>query len=192
MSHPCTYRFGEWSPEEFSGEEFFIGYEDCSVSSTSIDFRYCDKPNHTNNHPLFLYPKPYQSSQWEIDYNLLWNYVKSDLLTSASIISNKISIGADPKSDLDFSKQTKYLVDLMVLFKDQLKDNPSIENYITLFGEYAISCINTRFTQVYKKPKYIKQMLKLLEISSLIHLPDNVYQLEDELDLDPIYYIAEL
>lgn len=181
MSHPCTYRFGEWSPEEFSGDEFFIGYEDCSVTSTEIN---CDN--------LFLHPKPYQSSQWEIDYNLLWNYVKSDLLTSASIISNKISIGADPKSDLDFSKQTKYLVDLMVLFKDQLKDNPSIENYITLFGEYAISCINTRFTQVYKKPKYVKQMLKLLEISSLIHLPDNVYQLEDELDLDPIYYIAEL
>ena len=37
MSQPCIYKFGEFSPEEFSGEEFFIGYEDCSVSSTDID-----------------------------------------------------------------------------------------------------------------------------------------------------------
>ena len=35
-------------------------------------------------------------------------------------------------------------------------------------------------------------MLKLLEIATLIELPENVYQLDKELDLDPVYYIASL
>jgi len=181
MSQPCTYRFGEFSSEEFSGEEWFIGYEDCSVSSTDID---CDN--------LFLHPKPYQSSQWEIDYNLLWNYVQADLLANSLVIMNKVEIGLVPELELDFGKQTKYLVDFMLLFKEQLKSNPTIENYVTLFTLYKLSCVNSHFSSIFKKPKYVKQMLKLLEISTLIELPDNVYQLEDELDLDPIYYIAEL
>ena len=181
MSQPCTYKFGEFSPEEFSEEEFFIGYEDCSVSSTNID---------CNN--LFLHPKPYQSSQWEIDYNLLWNYVQADLLANSLVIMNKVEIGLTPELELDFSKQTKYLVDFMLLFKEQLKANPTVSNYVTLFTLYKLSCVNTHFSSIFKKPKYVKQMLKLLNISTLIELPDNVYQLEDELDLDPIYYIAEL
>jgi len=181
MSQPCTYKFGEFSPEEFSGEEFFIGYKDCSVSSIGIN---CDN--------LFLHPKPYQSSQWEIDYNLLWNYIKADLLANSTLIMNKVEIGLTPELELDFSKQTKYLVDFMLLFKEQLKANPTVANYVTLFTLYKLSCVNTHFSSIFKKPKYVKQMLKLLNISTLIQLPDNVYQLEDELDLDPIYYIAEL
>jgi len=181
MSQPCTYKFGEFSPEEFSGEEFFIGYKDCSASSTSID---------CNN--LFLHEKPYQSSQWEIDYNLLWNYVQADLLANSLVIMNKTEIGLVPELELDFGKQTKYLVDFMLLFKEQLKANPTVANYVTLFTLYKLSCVNTHFSSIFKKPKYVKQMLKLLNISTLIQLPDNVYQLEDELDLDPIYYIAEL
>jgi len=181
MSQPCTYKFGEFSPEEFSGEEFFVGYQDCSVSSTDID---------CNN--LFLHPKPYQSSQWEIDYNLLWNYIQADLLANSLIIMNKVEIGLTPELELDFGKQTKYLIDFLLLFKEQLKQNPTVENYVTLFTLYNLSCVNTHFSSIFKKPKYVKQMLKLLNISTLIELPDNVYQLEDELDLDPIYYIAEL
>ena len=181
MSQPCTYKFGEFSPEEWSGEEWFIGYEDCSVSSTDIN---------CNN--LFLHPKPYQSSQWEIDYNLLWSYVQADLLANSLVIMNKVEIGLTPELELDFSKQTKYLVDFMLLFKEQLKANPTVSNYVTLFTLYKLSCVNTHFSSIFKKPKYVKQMLKLLNISTLIELPDNVYQLEDELDLDPIYYIAEL
>lgn len=181
MATPIKYSFGEFSPEEFSPEEFFVGFENPSEESTDLN---CDK--------LFLYPKPHVQGQREIDYNLLFDYVSTDLANSSNTIISKVEIGKNPLYELEFSKQTKYLIDLLLLFKEQLKENPTIENYILLFGTYGISCINTRFSKYFKKPKYIKQMLKLLDISSLIELPENIYQLQGELDIDPIYYIAEL
>jgi len=183
MSQPCTYKFGEFSPEEFSGEEFFIGYEDCSVSSTDID---------CNN--LFLHPKPYQSSQWEIDYNLLWNYVQADLLANSLIIMNKVEIGLVPEYELDFGKQTKYLIDFLLLFKEQLKQNPTITNYITLFEFYNLACVNTHFTEVFSKRKYLKDMLMLLNINGLINFTNDTRYVHsyDSLTLDPIYYLANI
>lgn len=183
MSIPCTYKFGEFSPEEFSGEEFFIGFQDCSVSSTDIN---------CNN--LFLHPKPYQSSQWEIDYNLLWNYVQADLLASSLVIMNKVEIGLVPELELDFSKQTKYLIDFLLLFKEQLKQDPTADNYIILFGTYRLSCINTRFSDIFNKRKYLKDMLTLLNINGLINFTNDTRYISgyDSLNLDPIYYIASI
>jgi len=183
MSQPCTYKFGEWSPDEFSEDEFVFGYKDCSVSSTSID---------CNN--LFLHPKPYQSSQWEIDYNLLWNYVQADLLANSLVIMNKVEIGLVPEYELDFSKQTKYLVDFMLLFKEQLKQNPTIDNYILLFESYRLACVNTHFSSIFKKRKYLKDMLTLLNINGLINFTNDTRYISgyDSLNLDPIYYIASI
>lgn len=182
MNTLCKYVLGEFSAEEFSAEEFFIGYKDCSTNSTGIN---------CNN--LFLYPKPYTNTQWELDYNLLFNYVLNDLLVNSSIIINKTQIGLIPDLELDFGKQTKYLIDLLLLFKDQLKLNPTIDNYIVLFNLYSISCINKHFTSIFNKPKYIKQMLGLLNILSIIGLDTSIkYQYNNSLNLDPIYYIANI
>lgn len=183
MSQPCTYKFGEFSPEEFSSDEFFIGYKDCSVSSTDIN---CDN--------LFLYSKPYQSSQWEIDYNLLWDYVKSDLLTNSTLIMNKVEIGLIPELELDFGKQTKYLIDFLLLFKEQLKQDATIDNYILLFKVYKLDCINKHFTNVFSKRKYLKDMLTLLNINGLINFTNDTRYISsyDSLNLDPIYYIANI
>lgn len=180
MEDNCVYKLGEWEPSEHSEDEFFIGYKDCSVPTTGLD---CTKQ--------FIYAKPFEQSQWEMDYVTLFNFIKKDLFTTLTNVQNKDQIGKESFYELDFGRQANYLIAFLLLFKEELKRNPTIENYVSLFTKYKIDCVDKHFRGFFNK-SWIRPMLKLLEIATLIELPENVYQLDKELDLDPIYYIASL
>lgn len=177
----CINRFGEFSPDEFSGEEFFVGLQDCSEPTQGIK---C-----TN---LFIYSKPYINSQSEIDYNLLFDYIKKDLESNLNVIEQQLEIGIVNQLQMDFGEQAFYLVSFLLLFKEELKKNPTVENYALLFAKYKLDCVNKKFGSVYKKYKWIKDMLKLLNIGDLINIDQVQYQFNDELDLDPVYYLVDL
>lgn len=177
----CIYRFGEWRGDEVREDEFFLGLLDCSTPYTTIN---CTK--------LLIYAKPNLQSQREIDYNLLFNYVVSDLQSNSTIMLNKLIIGKIPQYEFDFGKQVNYLIDFLLLFKEELKKDPTIINYILLFKKYWLNCVDKHFKSFFNKPKYLKDMLELLNIADLIDLSNTAYQLDKSLDLDPIYYIATL
>ena len=134
MEENCVYRLGEFEPSEFFGEEFFIGYKDCSVPTTGVS---CKKQ--------FIYAKPFEKSQWEIDYVLLYDFIKKDLLKSVADFQKKEEIGKDIYYELDFGKQSNYLLGFLLLFKEELKKDPTVENYISLFKKYKIDCVDKHF-----------------------------------------------
>jgi hypothetical protein len=197
MSQPCTYKFGEFAVEEFPSEEFFTGYPDCSVEDSVV---VCDN--------LLIHARPFTRSQRELDYQLLWNYVRKDLETSATSIFNKTEIGIFDDLAIEFNTHTSYFISLLLLFKEQLKAKKDavdkgegtdtekakaiLDIYASMFHAYMISCINANFRARYKKPKYVKDMFKLLNIQELVNISLLNYQVNTDYNSDPIYYIADL
>ena len=197
MSTNCKLVLGEFPVEEFSSEEFFTGYLDCSVEDSVVA---CDN--------LLIHAKPFTRSQRELDYQLLWNYSKKDLETNVSSVLAKTEIGINDNLGTEFSIHTSYLISMLLLFKEQLKAKKDaidledwtdaekaqavLDNYAAMFNAYKILCINSNFRVRYKKPKYVKDMFKLLSIKDLINLSLVVYQVNTDYNSDPIYYIADL
>ena len=181
----CVYQFGEWHPGEWFGDEFIFGLKDCSAPYNGI--------GDCNN--LFIFSKPFLQSQTEIDYDLLYNYVKNDLLNTNSVIYNKESISVNAICDIYFGIKTKWLINYLLLFKEELKSSshgvPTKDDYIRLFIKYKLNCVDSSFKKEYSKV-YLRNMLMLLNIKSLIRLNITVYQYNSSLDKDPLYYIANI
>lgn len=197
MPTNCTYRLGEFEKEEFLDNEFFTGYLDCSVSDSLVK---CDN--------LFTHAKPFIRSQRESDYKLLWDYVFKDLQASILSITSKAEIGVDDSLGIEFNLHTTYLISMLLLFKEQLKakkdavdeldSSPEVKAqlmvdiYTSLFNAYKLSCVNTNFKGRYKRPKYVKDMLRILNVKEYVSLALITYQVNTDYNNDPIYYIADL
>lgn len=197
MSTNCKLVLGEFPVEEFSSEEFFTGYLDCSVEDSVV---VCDN--------LLIHARPFTRSQRELDYQLLWNYSKKDLEASALNVYNKTEIGVNDDLGIEFNLHTSYFISLLLLFKEQLKAKKDavealggtegeqakavLDVYISMFQAYKLICINNNFKSRFKKPKYLKDMFKLLHIEELVSLTNVSYQLNNDYNNDPVFYIPDL
>ncbi len=185
----CKYVFGEFSPDEFfdpidpENGEFFLGFKDCSIPFIKFD---CEE--------VFIYPKPYIESQREIDYNLLFNYFKKDLLANTDTVFKIESIGVNAICDIYFGIKIGWLINYMLLFKEELELNPTINNYSVLFNKYKLLCIDKALKKEYKKYNYIRDTLSLLKIRDLLE-QNNSYQFDSStnyINNESLNYIPNL
>lgn len=185
----CIYKFGEFDiteffdPENPETGEFFLGYRDCSDPAEGVE---CDN--------LFIYPKPHLNDAWEKDYILMNAYITKDVKDNLVKMKSNLEIGKDSEKELNFSTQAYYLIEHLLLFKQELtkKPLPTIDEYLVLFDKYKLLCIDKHFRLFFARPKYVKDMMKIMKIAEILHLTDVVYQYSGNPEADPVYYLASL
>ena len=171
MKSKTAQRILEQTPQEVKDRVRTLTNRELEL--LQMGFRYNE---HQLEYELSKYEVLYRVEIWKLtDYtDHKWNILIEDIKYDLKMVKKQYYDDLKRRSAYKFAQKEikQQILDLKNKYKSHLQEETNCK--------------------IGKNINFVRETELKAKISTLIELPNNVYQLEDELDLDPIYYIAEL